>query len=129
MKNRVLLCDDDDGILDVGKILLEEKGYIVKAITQTADLLNTIDDFSPDLIMLDVWMPGQGGEELTEVLKKDIRTRHIPVILMSAQRDLDKKAGSAGADGYLSKPFDIADFENKVVSFLGEVKRASAGSK
>lgn len=118
MAKRVLVCDDDEGILDVIKMLLCDKGYEVKVVSQGQQFMGIVRKFKPDLIILDLWMPGIAGEELLVRLKNGSGMRKVPVVLISAQRELSQRARDMGADGYLAKPFDIEAFEKMVASFL-----------
>lgn len=111
---RILICDDDDGVLDVCQIILQEKGYEVKTISQPQRVFEEVARYQPDLIILDLWMPRLGGEEVACVLKKSWQTQKIPVMILSANKDIEKSALRCGAAGFLSKPFEIEDLEKMV---------------
>lgn len=114
----ILVCEDDEGILDVITIILSEKGYAVTPLARSEEIYRHIAKDRPDLIFLDLWMPGLSGEDITLALKKDTSTRDIPVIIISANKDTAKIAKRSGADAYLPKPFDIADLEQIVERFI-----------
>jgi DNA-binding response OmpR family regulator len=116
-KKRILLCDDDDGILEVTQIVLEEQGYEVIAWSQCDDI-EAIAAQHPDLILLDLWIPELGGEEIARRLKADSRTKAIPIIIVSANKDTEKVAKQSGAEDFICKPFDIDYLETKVASYL-----------
>jgi DNA-binding response OmpR family regulator len=119
MSNKcVLICEDDYSITELARYVLEEKGYRVIVLQNTDGIFPIIEKAKPDLILLDLWMPGLSGEEVTRRLKSDKKTRAIPVIIMSANKDTARIAKQSGADGYLAKPFDIAHLENLVDSHL-----------
>ena len=65
----------------------------------------------PDLILMDNWIPSSGGEVAVKLIKAEPDLKHIPVIYISANNDVKSLADQAGADGYLSKPFDIEELE------------------
>lgn len=107
---KVLLCDDDDGIVSVMKIILETAGYEVAALNSGKAILKKVEFYKPDIVLLDVWMPGIDGKEITRILKRDEEYKDIPVILVSALNDTRKIATEVGADGFLYKPFDMGNF-------------------
>jgi len=113
-KIKVLLCDDDEGIIEVIKIILEENGYEVKPLLNGKGIEKKVLKYIPDLIFLDIWMPGIDGKEVTKLLKNDPATMHIPIIIISALNEVDKIQDSIGADDFLAKPFEMQDLLNKV---------------
>lgn len=117
-KQTVFVCDDDVGIVDVVKIVLKEAGYTVVTSADSESVLETVKKIRPDLILIDLWMPGMGGEQIIPLLKKDKKTVNIPIIVISASKDTQDVANRAGADGFLYKPFDITDLENIVKKYL-----------
>jgi CheY-like chemotaxis protein len=110
----VLVCEDDEGITDIAQIVLESRGYNVIIQNDSTGVYNRIAEVKPDLILLDLWMPGLSGEEITRQLKADPQTKHIPIIIMSANKDTAQIAREAGAEAFLAKPFDIVALENIV---------------
>ncbi|MBI1863446.1 response regulator [Candidatus Microgenomates bacterium] len=117
-KQTVFVCDDDPGIVDVVKIVLEDAGYTVVASRDSEKVVTTVKRLIPDLILIDLWMPSLGGEQLVPILKKDKDCMQIPVIVISASKDTQEVAARVGADGYLCKPFDIDDLEQIVKKHL-----------
>ena len=111
---KVLVCDDDEDILDVITIILEGKGYNVFALNKADKVYKAVDDFKPDVILLDLGMPGVTGETITKELKKKNTTKIIPIIIISANQDTVKIAEELGADDFLCKPFDIGQLEKIV---------------
>lgn len=114
---KVLVADDDLAILEVVSILLEEAGYDVVTVND-GTVLSLVHEVKPDLLLLDIWMAGVDGGELTRILKKDPLTMRIPIILISANRDTEKIAMQAGANAFISKPFDIDDFTAVVKKWI-----------
>jgi DNA-binding response OmpR family regulator len=118
MNNKtVLICDDDEGIIEVTTIILEEKGYNVISMTSCETLFEKIDKFNPRVILLDLWMPDATGDEITRQLKADDKTKQIPIIIVSANKDTEKVAKESGADDFLCKPFDINELEDIVQKY------------
>lgn len=114
MNKKILIIDDDTSILEVIKIILEDKGYTTIALSSAAHIQNVIEKNEPDLILLDIWISGHNGSDIVKTLKKNTRFKSIPVILISANNDTQKIAQEAGADGFIAKPFDI-DYLSEVV--------------
>jgi len=110
----VLVAEDDIAILEIIQTLLEMQGYDVTALSDGRAVIDTIQIHLPTLILLDVWMPGINGIELTKRLKADEKTQIIPVILISAHSELSTLAKEVGADDYIAKPFDIEYFVQTV---------------
>jgi len=117
-KKYILVCDDDAGIVDVATLILEEQGYEVATASRGEEVLTAIQDPRPDLVILDLWMPGITGDKITQRLKQNSDTASIPVIIFSANRDTQKIATEVGANACISKPFDISELEEKVAQLL-----------
>ena len=77
-----------------------------------------VSGINPDVILMDNWIPDTGGIIATQLLKADAELKNIPVIYFSANHDIKNLSSEAGADTYLAKPFDIADFESVINSVL-----------
>lgn len=109
-----MVVDDDHGILEVIQIILEGENYDVLTLSSSEAIEDKIRTFSPDIILLDIWMSGQNGGEIAIKLKSDTNTSHIPIIMISAKNDTDVIAKQSKADDYISKPFDMDDLLNKI---------------
>ncbi len=105
---KVLAIDDNAGILFCLRQALTIKGYEVRT-TESFEGIEAVQGFSPDLIFLDISLAGKDGREIARELKGDVRTRHIPIVIVTAYPDADELAKAAGADGYLSKPFELIE--------------------
>lgn len=112
-----MIADDDAGIVDFLSILLEYEGYEVSSSLNGATLL-TLENNFPHLILLDIWMSGIDGRDICKHLKQKEATKSIPVIMISASNDIERSALDAGADDFLSKPFDVNDLLKKIEKFL-----------
>ncbi len=115
----VMICDDDKGILDVTRIVLEDKGYVVILDSDGAGLYLKAKEVKPDLILLDLWMPKMGGEEIAQSLKNDSETKGIPLIIISASKDVEKVSKRIQAEAFLAKPFNIDTLEDMVDRYIG----------
>lgn len=107
MMKRILVLDDDEGILEVTKIILSEEGFEVKTLQNVDHLQKTLDKFAPDLLLLDVFIGNRDGRKICSEVKQRVRFANMPIILMSANSHIDDLAN---ADGYIEKPFDIDAF-------------------
>lgn len=123
MSNTIYICDDDEGIVDVTKIVLEEQGYDVHVLNHGKELIKLVEKQKPDVILIDLWMPDLSGEKITNMLKKNADTKDIRIIVFSASKDTERVAMSAGADDYMCKPFDIEELENKVKTQFAMINR------
>lgn len=119
MTKKVFIFDDNRDILELCTLILEGAGYETKTSNTSNDIVSQISTFEPDLILMDNWLPDVGGIEATQELKKHPKYKSIPVIYFSANNDIKTLAETAGAESYLSKPFDIEELEEKVVSLIG----------
>ena len=118
MTKKVFIFDDNRDILELCTLILEGAGYETKTSSTSNDIVNQISSFEPDLILMDNWLPDVGGIEATQELKKHPKYKSIPVIYFSANNDIKTLAETAGAESYLSKPFDIASLEAIVKKHL-----------
>jgi DNA-binding response OmpR family regulator len=116
MKNRVLVVDDHVGILEVMKMSLEMLGYEVFT-SRTGKYFRQMENNLPDLILLDILLSGEDGCALCQRLKSDKRTRHIPILLLSAHAGLKETANKCGADDFLVKPFRITELRDIVKKY------------
>lgn len=107
---KILLCDDDSGIVAVMKIMLETAGYEVATLNNGKAILKKVAFYKPDLLLLDIWMPGIDGKEIAKLLKRDENFKDIPIIVISALNDTQEIASEIGAEGFLTKPFDMNHF-------------------
>jgi DNA-binding response OmpR family regulator len=114
----LLVVDDEQDILEFLQVILEEEGYTV-VTTEKGDYLEKLNNNRlPDLIILDMLLSGKDGRDIVKYLKSQERTRHIPVIMLSAHPSAKESARQAGADDFLAKPFEIDILLNKIASFL-----------
>ncbi len=116
----ILIVDDTPANLNVLSAILGKRGYRVRPAINGALALKAAQKAAPDLILLDVQMPGLDGYEVCRQLKRDAQTRDIPVIFISALDDvLDKvEAFQAGGVDYITKPFQIEEVLARVENQL-----------
>lgn len=110
---RILIADDDAGIVDSISMMLEIMGYDVDFTYDGAKVADAMQTH-PDLVLLDIWMSGYDGREICKKLKSNTQTKDIPVLMISASRDVKQSALDAGADDFLEKPFEMNTLMMKV---------------
>ena len=112
-----MIADDDPGIVDAVEMILEFEGYQVSSTVNGATVLDMKEEL-PDLLLLDIWMSGQDGREICRKLKTTAITKNIPVIMISASRDIADSAMASGADDFLAKPFEMDELLGKIEKLL-----------
>lgn len=109
MNKKILVVDDENDILDAIQIILERENFIVASVSKGEEIYREVDDFMPDLILLDVLISGNDGRTVSQKLKTDDKTKEIPIIMMSAHPSVVKNYSTFGANDFLAKPFEIED--------------------
>lgn len=129
-KEHVLIVDDEPNILELVKFNLEREGYRVTTVENGREALDRVKASPPDLVILDIMLPGMDGLEVCRNMQKEERTRNIPIIMLTARaEEMDKVLGlELGADDYLTKPFSPRELVARVKARLrrlnGEDKKA-----
>ncbi len=118
MNKCILIYDDDPEITMVCKIILERKGYMVESRLLCDNIIQDIIDIQPGAIFMDLWIPTIGGEKAINLMKNNSATSHVPIILFSANSDIEMIAQRANANGFLAKPFDIAHLIELIENIL-----------
>ncbi|WP_411274903.1 response regulator [Daejeonella sp.] len=114
-KRKILIVDDDRDILEVMGIIMESEGYEVDLMSSGQQIFEHISTFHPDLIILDVMLGNMDGREICKKIKNTEDTLHIPIIMISASHNMaDSVEKECKSDDFVSKPFDIVNFINKV---------------
>jgi DNA-binding response OmpR family regulator len=114
----IFIADDDSGIVDAVSMMLEMVGYHVASTLNGEVVPAAVEKEHSDLILLDIWMSGHDGREICKNLKSNISTQNIPVLMISASRDVKQSALDAGADDFLEKPFEMEVMLNKVARLI-----------
>ncbi|MEA3179346.1 MAG: two-component system, cell cycle response regulator DivK [Gammaproteobacteria bacterium] len=117
---RVLIVDDNAMNIALARIVLEGENFEVEAAADGLQAMQKVASFRPELILMDIQIPGSDGLELTQTLKRDPTTRHILVIAFTAfaGHGDEAKLRTAGCDGSLAKPIDVKTFGSQVRSLL-----------
>jgi two-component system cell cycle response regulator DivK len=118
----IVVADDDPDILSIVSMSLEAQGYVVHKAANGREAIDLAREHHPDLILMDMMMPLVSGYEATSELKADPGTKDIPVVGLSAKAmasDMER-ATDVGIDGYITKPFRIAQVLSVVDGYLGQ---------
>jgi DNA-binding response OmpR family regulator len=120
MSTKVLVVEDDESILKLECLLLASAGYEPYAAMSGIAALNDIANAPPDLILLDVMLPGVGGLEICKRLKGNAKTQHIPVVFLSGKSTPADilKGKQVGGDLYITKPFKSASLMKTINQLL-----------
>jgi two-component system cell cycle response regulator DivK len=119
-KARILYIEDNPDNMTLVRRVLEIEGYEVIAAENGREGLSQAFNNTPDIIITDINLPDIDGYEITDTLKKDKKTAHIPVIAMTAnvmKKDRENIL-QAGCDGFISKPIDIDELPGQIENFL-----------
>lgn len=117
VRKKILVADDDPAIVDSIQLMLELHDYEVST-TVDGETIYKMEKEYPDLLLLDIWMSGQDGREICKYLKNNPLTKHIPIIMISASRDIIRSAKDAGADDFIAKPFQMEELLSKVAKYV-----------
>ncbi|GAA0739887.1 response regulator [Dactylosporangium roseum] len=120
----ILVADDDMDIRDLVAFKLEQSGYDVVAVDNGIAALTAATENPPDLVVLDVMMPGMSGIDVCRQLRQDHATKGLPIILLTARaQEGDVEVGfGAGADDYIVKPFSPRELVSRVEAVLARMR-------
>ena len=121
-KQRILVVDDDENIAELIGLYLNKECFETKLVYDGEQALKAVKDFAPNLVLLDIMLPGIDG---FEICKKVRETKNIPIIMVSAKKeDIDKIRGlGVGADDYMTKPFSPSELVARVKAHLSRYER------
>ena len=117
---RVLIVDDERLNVQLLEVMLEPEGYELVTAESGEAALEAVAHHPPDLMVLDIMMPGMTGYQVATRIKEDPATRHIPIVMLSALDDRNSRAHglSAGAEAFLTKPVNRAALCQQVKALL-----------
>jgi DNA-binding response OmpR family regulator len=107
---KILVVDDDVDILTLVKMTLTMNGFDTEILSRWEGIDSSIKNFTPDLILLDVSLGGADGREICKRLKSQEDTQHIPIVLFSANIEMEKNLDKCNAQAFISKPYDLNYF-------------------
>jgi CheY-like chemotaxis protein len=132
MRGHILIVDDNPIDLKLVGELLEIKGFRTERVSDAEQAQRMLTRMLPDLILVDIALPGMDGLTFTRLLKADPRLAHVPVVALTAfaMRGDDQRAQASGCDAYLTKPVSARQFSDQIVEILdaAEARRRSASA-
>jgi len=111
---KILIIEDDQDIVDLTIILLEREGYEVHSFTDFVGFENVVNEYNPNLVLLDLNLRGYHGKEICRYIKHQDNLKQVKVMLMSANPDIETVKNEVAADAFISKPFNVTDFLQKI---------------
>jgi DNA-binding response OmpR family regulator len=123
MPKEILIVDDEPSIVVPVQFLMQQQGYDVLVAEDGHDALDMIYKYQPDLVLLDIMLPGIDGYEVCEIVRLNPKLRDVKIIFLTAKgREVEIAKGLAlGADAYITKPFSNAELVAKVKSVLENI--------
>lgn len=127
-KRKILIVDDEEHIVELIRMNLESSGYIAIGAYTGMEAITKTNSILPDLILLDLMLPDINGLQICQMLRRNEKTKDIPIIMITAKsEEVDKVEGlSIGADDYVTKPFGIRELEARINTVL---RRTSGKNK
>jgi two-component system alkaline phosphatase synthesis response regulator PhoP len=116
----IYIVEDDVNIREIEGYALKNSGYDVSCFEHSAELYKALDRDIPKLIILDIMLPNEDGLSILASLRKDKRTKHVPIMMVTAKTsEMDKVKGlDLGADDYITKPFGIMELVSRVKALI-----------
>lgn len=114
MKSNVLIIEDDPVICEMISMILEEQGLNVISLNDTGRAREKLHNNEVDLVMLDIKLQGEDGNQMCRYIKEDNDLKHIPVIFVSGSSDIEDMTENCGADDFIKKPFALDDIIEKI---------------
>lgn len=117
-KKIVLVADDDDDLLQLVKMQLQRAGFIVQLSPNGRGITSMATETHPDIILLDIAMDGISGSDICKKLKSNDSTSDIPIIMFSANENIEQIMSSCGANDFVRKPFDARVMTDKIMHLI-----------
>ena len=120
-KPTVLIAEDEETIVESLAFLMEKEGFDVRIATNGQSAIDMISQEIPDMILLDVMMPGRDGFDVARTIRASAQTKHIPILMLTARtREIDRRKGlELGVDDFVTKPFSTRDVVARIKALLG----------
>jgi CheY-like chemotaxis protein len=118
---KILIVDDNEDVVTTYRVVLERMGYAVDTARDGNECLERIEQSRPDMVLLDVLLPGLAGSEVCRLIKESAQTREMPVVAITASvaANTRERMSEVGADAFLLKPIAVSDLNRVVKKFLG----------
>ncbi len=132
MANRIMVVDDEPDVVDLVRLVLESDGFDVVTAYSGKEALEKIDKDLPDLVLLDIMMPGMDGWEVYSRIRANPKTKDVPVAMLTAKsQSIDKMIGLhvVKVDDYITKPFGRSELLERVKRILKEKGKLQPAAK
>lgn len=117
-KKVILIADDDIDLLQLVKMQLQQAGFTVQLSLNGNGIAGMVTEGHPDVILLDISMDGISGGDICRKLKADVATSAIPIIMFSANENIEQIVNSCGANDFVRKPFSLQIMKDKILHFV-----------
>ena len=114
MQKCILVYDDDVEISMLCKLILQKLNYKVETRPNCDSVIADIKTIKPDIILMDLWIPTSGGEEAVRHIREDSASKDIPILLFSANDEVEKTSKKLNTQGFIKKPFDIPSLKETI---------------
>ena len=122
----IYIVEDDNDIREMESYAIKNSGFDVQSFSNGDDFFEALIRLTPDLVMLDIMLPGEDGLEILRRIRQNEGTRDIPVIITAKTSELDKVKGlDMGADDYITKPFGVMELVSRVKALLRRCESAN----
>ncbi|MHB1390683.1 MAG: response regulator [Thermoleophilia bacterium] len=120
MTRQVLLVEDNEMNSRLVKFVLERDGFNVEVARTAEEAIRNAGSLNPDIILMDIQLPGMDGLQATRILKEDPHTRAIPIVAITAHamRGDEERIRAAGCEGYIPKPINTRELSTTVASYM-----------
>jgi len=122
MKKKIMIVDDEEGIVELVTAILEEEGYEVITAMDGKECLEKLKKVKPDLILLDMMMPGMSGREVCEKIRKNPKTKNLKIVFLTVARFSETGKNvlkKLNVLDYITKPFDNKDLVRRIKNIVG----------
>jgi DNA-binding response OmpR family regulator len=119
---RILVVDDDPDISMMLKLMLEYKGYSVTILEKAEDTIKTLGDSDVNMVIIDMLLSGISGTDICKEIRENYKTAGFPILMISAHPNAREICLEAGADDFISKPFDMNDILSKISNLINVTK-------
>ena len=121
MSPRVLVVEDEESILASLEFLMRQAGYDTRVARDGDAAVDCLREFRPDLVILDIMLPGRNGVEVCRFIRDEAALAHTRVLILTAKGGAPDEATAHAADAYVSKPFSTRELVARARSLLGQV--------
>ncbi|PZR00578.1 MAG: two-component system response regulator [Cereibacter sphaeroides] len=120
LQKRVLIVEDDDNIATALEYVILREGLTQDRVSDGTEAVGRIRDMRPDLVLLDVMLPGVSGYDICRTVRRDETLEHVKILMMTARGSANerRRGMDLGADGFISKPFDLGELRAEMRRLL-----------